>query len=84
MAVSSTPDSCCSPGAEAVGGDSVGRNVREMLDRGGGGSEFSGDVAGGDVVGIARSVEVTVQRAVGWYVVLAEVKDTALGSADGA
>jgi hypothetical protein len=72
------------PGAEAVGGDAVGRNVREMLDRGGSGAEFGGDGAGGDVVGNARSVEVSVQGALGWYVVLAEVKDTALGGSDGA
>ena len=72
------------PGAEAVGGDAVGRNVREMLDRGGSGAEFGGDGAGGDVVGNARSVEVAGQGALGWYVVLAEVKDTALGGSDGA
>jgi hypothetical protein len=70
------------PGAEAVGDDAVGRDVRDVLDRGGGGSECSGDVARGDVVGIARGIEVTVQWAVGWCVVLAKVKDTALGRPD--
>jgi hypothetical protein len=53
-----------------------------VLDRGGGGSECSGDVARGDVVGVARGIEVTVQWAVGWCVVFAKVKDTALGRPD--
>ena len=33
-------------------------------------------------MGIAHVIEVMVQRAVGWCVVLAEVKDTALGRPD--
>jgi hypothetical protein len=48
------------PGAEAVGDDAVGRDVRDVLDRGGGGSECSCDVARGDVAGGARDIEVTV------------------------
>ena len=71
-----------SPGAEAVGDDAVGRDVRNVLDRGGGGSECGGDVARSDITGGARGIEVTVQWAVGWCLVMAEVKDTALGRPD--
>jgi hypothetical protein len=49
-----------SPGAEAIGDDAIGRDVRDVLDRGGGGSECSCDVARGDVAGGARDIEVTV------------------------
>ena len=55
-----------------------------MLDSGGGGAEGSGDVAGGDVVGLAAGIEVAVQRAVWRRQVVSEVEDSALGRVDGA
>jgi hypothetical protein len=72
-------------GAEAVGDDPAGGDVRDVFDRSGGCSEGRGDVAGGDVVRGARdSVEVAVQGAVRQRVVAAEVEDPTLGCADGA
>ena len=71
-----------SPGAEAVGNDTVRRDVRDVLDQGGGSSECGGDIARSDIMGGARGIEVTVQWAVGWCLVMAEVKDTALGRLD--
>ena len=46
--------------------------------------ERSGDVAGGDVMGLAHGIEVMVQWAVRQHVVLAEVEHPVLGSLDGA
>ena len=45
-----------------------------MLDGGSSLSEGGGDVAGGDVVGHAQSVEVAMERAIGGGMVLAEVE----------
>jgi hypothetical protein len=69
-------------GVEAVGHDALRGDVGDVLDRGGGNAESGSDVAGGDSMGCARGIEVMVQWAVGWCVVLAEVKDTALSGSD--
>lgn len=66
------------PRAKAVRDDAVGGDVGDVLDGGSSLSEGGGDVAGGDVMGNAHSVEVAVERAVGGGVVLAEVEDPSL------
>jgi hypothetical protein len=40
---------CCPPGSQAVGFDTVGGDVGDVLNIGGSRSEFSGDVCSGDL-----------------------------------
>ena len=45
---------------EAVGFDALRRNVGDVVDGGGSAAEFSSDVLGGDIVGLASKVKVAI------------------------
>jgi hypothetical protein len=55
-----------------------------VLDGGSCCTDSSSDIVSGDVMGPAPSIEVAVQGAVCLHVVVAKVKDRAVGSLDGA
>ena len=70
--------------AEAVGFNTVRRDVGDVVDSGGCAAKFEGDVAGGDVMRMVGGIVVVIQGAVGGGMVLEKVLDTSLDGADGA
>ena len=69
---------------EAVGFNTVRRNVGDVVDSGGHAAKFEGDFAGGDVMRMVGGVVVAIQGAVNGGMMLEKMLDTSLDGADGA
>ena len=75
---------CCASRAEAVGFDSVRRNVGNVLDSSSSGSQFVGDFGGGDVARSGVAVIVSVEWSLGRGSMVMKMEDASLAGTDGA
>ena len=75
---------CCASRVEAVGFNSVRRTVGNVLDSGGSGLEFVGDLGGGDVARSGVAVIVGVEWSLWRGSMVAMMEDALLASMDGA
>ena len=74
----------CTSRVEAIGFNSVRKNVGDVLDSGGSGSQFMGDFGGGDVARSGVAVIVSVEWSLRRGSMVAKMEDASLASMDGA
>ena len=69
---------------EALGFNLIGRDVGDVMDSGSSGSQFVGDLSGGDVARLEVAVIVGVEWSLGRGSMVMEMEDASLASTDGA
>ena len=74
----------CSSRAEAIGFNLIRRDVGDVLDSGGSGLQFMGDLSGGDVARLGVAAIVGVEGSLWRGSMVAEMEDASLASTDGA